>query len=176
PKQLTYSTTGVYDHHLSPDGKNLTYTNQEMGQIRPLRMPSAGGDSEIVLDAAASLDGAPVYSFDGKRIMVATVTSPEHGPEIRRTVIIDARTNARLQTIEGQYYSFTPDGTGLIFIGKHRGTNNLMVRPLRKGTPYPLTTLRNEEAYAFAISSDGKQLAVVHAKDEADAVLISNFR
>ena len=175
PLQLTYSTTGVYDHHLSPDGKNLTYTNQEKGQIRPLRMPSAGGNSEVVLDAEVSPDGAPVYSFDGKRIMVPTIVSQEHGPELRQTVIIDVQSGAHLQTMNGEFYSFTPDGTGLIFVGKYKGTNNLMVRPLGKGAPYPLTTLSNEEAYAFAISSDGKQLAVVRAKDESDAVLISDF-
>ena len=44
----------------------LAFTNQEKPGFRPVRMPAAGGKSEILLAAESSLDGGPVYSFDGR--------------------------------------------------------------------------------------------------------------
>jgi Tol biopolymer transport system component len=170
PKQITSFMS--YHPTISADGQTLTFETAVKGLFRPVRMPSAGGEIETLLDTQAA---RAVYSFDGKKIMIGRVTT-ERGPDLEQTVILDARTRARLQTLEGTHWSFTPDGTGLLFLGKYNGTMNLMVRPLAKGSPYPLTTLRDERVHGFAISADGKRLAIVRAKEELDAVLITNFR
>jgi len=42
--------------------------------------------------------------------------------------------------------------------------------------PYPLTRFREKRIEDFAISLDGKKLALVRTTDEADVVAITGFR
>lgn len=173
PQQITYTKAAAYEACVSPDGTSVAFTSYENGRIRPVRIPARGGKIETLLDVDA---GATAFSLDGKRIMIGNVLSGEPGPQLMETVIMDAQSGARLQTVEGEHWSFTPDGSGLIFIGKYNGVDNLMVRPLAKNATYPLTKFREEGVQAFAISADGKRLAVVRAKDDSDAVVITDFR
>jgi hypothetical protein len=70
--------------------------------------------------------------------------------------------------------TWAPDGKSLVYIDTRGGVSNLLHQPLAGGAALPITTYTAEQIFAYAVSPDRKQLAVVRGRVASDVVLISS--
>jgi hypothetical protein len=70
--------------------------------------------------------------------------------------------------------AFTPDGRSLIYAAVVGGRGNLFRLPLDGRPPTPLTSFTNDESVmGFALSRDGRQIALSRGTSTSDVVLIT---
>jgi len=67
---------------------------------------------------------------------------------------------------------WTPDGSGLTYVGEVAGVGQLWLQPLAGGPARQLTHFTSDRIFSFAWSHDGKQVAVARGVGITDAVLI----
>ena len=74
----------------------------------------------------------------------------------------------------GPNSSWAPDGRALIYADTVGGVSNLVRQSLSGGAPTPITRFTSEKIFAYALSPDQKQLAVVRGRVSSDVVLVSS--
>lgn len=153
---------------VSHDGRTVLFISNET-RSRLWRISADGDKAAMVTDMDAR---RPAYFSPDDRLIAFFSKEREPG----NTIIIAARSGTRVQTAEGRNQSFTPDQKALLSVESFQGVNNIIVRPLDGRAAYPLTRFREKGVEDFAISLDGKKLALVRANDEADVVAITGFR
>ena len=167
PRPMTNSGNAGF-LQVSHDGRTILFITSGT-KSRLWRILSDGGKTEMVVNTDAR---PPVFFSDDDRLIGFFSQEREPG----ETVIIDAQSGTRLRSIEGLTRGFAPGRKSLLFIGSYNGVNNLMVRPLDGRAPYPLTQFRDNGVADFAVSLDGKKLALVRFSDDTDVVAITGFR
>jgi Tol biopolymer transport system component len=73
----------------------------------------------------------------------------------------------------GLFYS--PDGRALMYPKVTNGVLNLWSQPIDGGPSTAVTSFTTGDTFGFALSRDGKQLAVARGTVTNDAVLVSNL-
>ncbi len=68
------------------------------------------------------------------------------------------------------------DGRALLYADERGGVGNLWSLPLDGSTSKQLTDFGTDRIFDFALSLDGKRLAVARGTVKSDVVMISNFR
>jgi len=69
---------------------------------------------------------------------------------------------------------FTPDGTGLIYPVYDGEVDNLWIQPLSGRPLKPLTFFKSGLIEDYAVSPDGKSIAMLRGRLDRDAVLIKD--
>jgi Tol biopolymer transport system component len=72
--------------------------------------------------------------------------------------------------------SWNPDGRAVIAKSDQGGVGNLWSFPIDGSTPKQLTNFTSNQISNFAISRDGKRLALARGFSNLDVVLIKDFR
>jgi Tol biopolymer transport system component len=156
----------------SADNKNVIFGAQDGVWSVPI-----GGGAPTKLNLPSRQIG---YSRDGKLMFYV---SQEHANGVLHMSLVIVAADAPATVLHrfdvpfgmGQV-RFTPDGKGLAYSLTRKGAANIWVQPLSGGEPYALTKFTSGDLFAFAWSSDGKQLALSHGRGKSDVVMISNFR
>jgi Tol biopolymer transport system component len=175
-KQLTFDDREI-DSTISPDGKYLTYDScslQNGVETYALkRIPVDGGEPVTLRPKGCFI---PTYSPDGSMLSCVDtekrgimIVSATDGSELERHPLpINATWNFGV--------GWTPDGSGLIYIGTEKNVSNLWVQP-RDGTkPRSLTSFSSGIIYRYAFAADGSKLYLARGYPTQDAILISNYR
>ena len=74
--------------------------------------------------------------------------------------------------------AWTPDGRNLLYMDASAGVANIFLQPLSGGSPRPITTFTTDGlvGFGFALSRDGRQLALARGNSTSDVVLITQER
>jgi len=85
-------------------------------------------------------------------------------------------TGGALRKLEmmGPNANWMPDGRSLIFFSGRGGAFNMHRQPVAGGPATPITQFTAEQIFAYALSPDQKQLAVVRGRVSSDVVLVSS--
>lgn len=79
--------------------------------------------------------------------------------------------------IETRYFRWTPDSKALIYIAFENGVGNLRRLPIDGSPSVNMTSFTDPLAiYSFALTADGKKLAVARGVTTTDIVLVKNVR
>jgi Tol biopolymer transport system component len=67
---------------------------------------------------------------------------------------------------------FTPDGKALVYPITQQGVDNLWMQPLDGSAGRQITNFKSDQVFGVQFSPDGKNLAVLQRRTEADVVLL----
>jgi Tol biopolymer transport system component len=171
-RQLT-NGEGEWGPSCSPDGSWLTYESPSAPEPKNRgiwRMSMDGGASVQISDRA----GWARISPDGKSILVGDRANvsiiPAGGgqPIGRFDPVSDLAGSGVVQWSAG--------GDAVLYVKTVAGVSNVWRRPLDGGEAKPLTAFTTERLTAFAVSRDGKRLALARGKTSSDVVLIKDLK
>lgn len=173
-KQLT--TAEDYEPIISPDGQWVVFTSWRSGVPTLWRVPAGGGNEEKLSDLRVDY---PDFSPDGKQLVFfhydESLTPPRNRP-----VLFDLETRQITANLEAppnvSAYFWHANGREFIYSEVKDDVMNIWSVPVSGGTPRPLTRFSSELGEAFALSRDGKRIAVSRRTVNNEIVLIRDFR
>jgi serine/threonine protein kinase len=181
PKQLT-DGKGVDDHAVfSPDSQWVVFMSTRTGKPTAWKVSIQGG-APVQLTNEPTHD--PTVSPDGKLIAYGHAAQQpgqpprpelvfipfEGGPPVKTMVLPDFGTPGRGGS------QWMPDGRALAFVGVRNNVPNVWALPLDGAPPRQLTNFTSDFIRNYALSPDGRQLAVSRGLEINDIVLIRDFR
>jgi Tol biopolymer transport system component len=160
-------------HHLriSPDGKWLVFSDSALALPPLMRYSTTDGIATKLLDGPITVEG---YSPDGKQILFryqndlqAIFVMPAEGGNPKKYPLPFAIGEA----------AWGPEGKS-IFVTEDNTHQNLLRYWLASGKIEKLTDFSDDYKLIGRISTspDGKRVALTRIRQEADAILIRNFR
>jgi len=163
----------------SPDGRWVVFMSVRSGKWTIWKVPIEGGPP---VQLTTHLSQFPSISPDGKLIAYFYVDAqandqsklsiiPFEGGEPVTTINLS-------RTAAGSGFGFVwmPDGRSIAYIDAGGGIQNAWSQPIDGSTPKQLTNFKSEFIASFAISRDGKQIAVNRVTSTSEIVLIKGFR
>jgi serine/threonine protein kinase/Tol biopolymer transport system component len=168
----------------TPDGRFVVYGKAEGSGTRLMRVPAAGGTPQKLNDLNMQW---PTISPDGRQIAAFYFTDPAAVPKL---AVMPAEGGAPTQVIDMPKdldFSFPPkglawtaDGRSILFPVLQKGVTNIWVQPLgatqaKHAPPRQWTHFSANSVTRFAISPDGKQLALARDAGTTDIVLITHL-
>lgn len=159
------------------DGKTVYYINNLEGPVLK-RVSTAGGAPEVVsLNAVNGVSLSP----DEKRL--AFVHFAETGNTHKSEIVIQDTTGGNKLSISADGLvrrpEWAPDGHALILNKRTGAGSSLFYQALDGSKPTQITHFTSEPLWvaAYALSPDGKQVAITRARvNDSDLVMFSNFR
>ena len=177
-KQLTSGDFADYQPHVSPDGQWIVFGSWRNGVQRLWKMPAEGGEATRLTDAPTALNA---FSPDGKLIAVTQVVAGSTPPW--QLGVIPSDGSGSLKVIPSQPHfnlwltlAWDPDGRAIIVRSTQGGVGNLWRQPIDGSSPKQITNFTSDLADYFAVSRDGKRLAMSRGTSTLDIVLIKDFR
>jgi len=178
PKQLTEGTFVDARPVCSPDGHWVVFMSVRSGRWTIWKVPIEGGPPTQLTD---HLSQAPSISPDGKLIAYFYVDAqtndqkklsiiPFEGGEPIKTIALPR------VTVPSTQVAWMLDGRAIAYIDSGGTTQNIWSQPLDGAAPKQLTNFTTEFLNSFAISRDGKQVAVSRGTSINEIVLIKGFR
>ncbi len=188
-KQLTNGSLDVFPN-CSRDGKWVYYYDvpSEGGNYAAMRVPADSGRAERVEPSVPRMIGVSAgeaISPDGKWLAFSAVlTNPEdpqtfvsklalfnlESPFTPRLFSPDPRMGNGAAFVNS--LSFTPDGKSLTYVIHEKGVDNIFVQPIDGSPGRQITNFSSDSINSFALSHDGKTLAVVRVHNTSDVVLL----
>jgi Tol biopolymer transport system component len=158
---------------ISPDGQWLYLTSATTGAASTYRVSTAGGEPMLVAErldrGVVSPDGtmvAGIFQAPGAGQAIG-VFPAAGGPPIHIFPGVAIPTGSAM-------IGWSPDSGSVLYTTAERV--NIWRQRLSGGAPDKITSYTGEGIFRFAISPDGKQLALVRGTQMRDAFLIGNFR
>jgi eukaryotic-like serine/threonine-protein kinase len=162
----------------SPDGQWLTFVSWRSGSSCLWKVSVNGGEPVQLTDKPStrgffSPDGkliASWYFIEGEKPPWKIAVIPiEGGPPVK---IFDQYETPGI--LNGAWWA--SDGRALIYQGQQNGIDNIWRQPIDGGKPQQITNFTSEFICNFALSLDGKQIALSRGLSARDVVLIRDFR
>ncbi len=154
----------------SPDSQSAIYIAEKAIWSIPLE-----GGNPKKLDMPLAFSG---YSPDGKLFFYVSQTHQDTLLE-SKFVVASAAGGATVHSLDVPYGmqspKFTPDGRAIAFLLTRNHATNIWEQALTGGAPTQLTKFASGQMFAFAWSTDGKQLAFSRGQNKTDVVMMSNF-
>ena len=175
PKQITSGDFADFAPNISPDGRWLLFNSWRSGIQLLWKMPSEGGEAERI----TNLPSQPgKFSPDGKSIATSQLSDGRWQLAI---IPVDNPGGAKLIPMAAHFdvrgnLSWTSDGRAIIVESDQNGVGNLWSQPIDGSAPKQITNFTSDLISAFAISRDGKRLAIARGYSNLDIVLIKDFR
>lgn len=173
PRQLTF-TDGNFYPTCSPDSQWVAYDNQSEPTLSVRKVSIAGGEPQQLTEEYARM---PVVSPDNQ--LIACRYYVENG--LQGIAIIPAQGGPPIKLLaipimDFQRVQWTANGRALTYIKTINGTSNIWSYDLNGGATRPLTDFKTEKIYAYAWSSDYKQLACERGTDIGDVMIMTRQR
>ncbi|MGB0034102.1 MAG: protein kinase [Candidatus Acidiferrales bacterium] len=186
-KQITLGKDHI-DPVCSPDGKWVYFLDSVTNQ--PLRVPLDGGKPEVVPGTIIpdSFNNGPFFTItaDGKILAMhvsVNVNQIAQGVQTSKIALfsLDAGTPRPPVLVDphpriSSAVAIAPDGKSVIYAVKENGVENLWLQPLDgsgKGSlGRQISNFTADSIRWFAISPDGKSVAVRRVHSESDVVLL----
>ena len=176
-KQFTFGDFANYAPTVSPDGRWVYFQSWRSGLQLIWKMPTEGGEAVQVTDRPT---GGVVFSRDGK-FLAGPQVAP--GGSAWQIAIIPTDGSGASKFIAppthinlGSSLSWSPDGRAVLAKGDQGGVGNVWSFPIDGSTPKQVTTFTSNSISNFAVSRDGKRLAISRGYSNLDVVLIKDFR
>jgi Tol biopolymer transport system component len=175
-KQMTTGDFPEFSPVRSPDGQWILFSSLRSGKQCLWRM-SVNGGAAIQVTTKQSSPG--VYSPDGK--FIAAGYAAEEGRAGLKLGIFSADGGEPIKLIDVNQanlfsgLAWTADGKSVIFSSVQNGIGNLWKQPIDSGPPQQVTNFTSDTIFNFALSPDGKRLALSRGHTTLDIVLIKDF-
>ena len=170
-RQLT-NGEGEWDPECSPEGSWLTYGSPNAENPGIFRMPIDGGTPVRIWHRP----GWSRISPDGKLVLIGANADP-------KVTIIPAEGGAALRTFDRVselggpgVVQWSADGAALLYVKTVGDVSNIWRLPLVGGDAKSVTTFTSQRITAFAVSRDGKRLALARGMTRSDVVLIRDLK
>jgi Tol biopolymer transport system component/tRNA A-37 threonylcarbamoyl transferase component Bud32 len=173
----TQLTRGAADFQpvFTADGQTILFSRYQEGRPSLWKVPATGGEPARVSDRWA----VNAYLMpDGKHVLVNTF---EEQSNRFRFAVMSLEDGSFTQVFDLPRESFdayrlSPDGGSILYVRTVNEVSNLWSMPLGGGPPRQLTSFDSGRIFSFAISPDGKRVAMGRGSTSADVVLITNYR
>ncbi len=133
-------------------------------------MPIDGGDPVRIWDQPAFTRISP----DGGSVLVRHAEAIGIIPAVGGDPIKSL--NQASELVGSRILHWSADGTALLYIKTVGGVSNIWQRPLDGGEPKQLTNFTSQRITAFALSRDGKRLALARGATSSGVVLIKDLK
>ncbi|PYS68145.1 MAG: hypothetical protein DMF69_21030, partial [Acidobacteria bacterium] len=177
-KQLTFGDFADFAPLVSTDGKWVFFQSWRSGLNLLWKVPGEGGDAIKVTDVPTTQTG---LSPDGKSLSVVQLVSGGTPPRQLAVMPVDGSSPAKFIPTPAHFnlrssIPFSLDGRGILVKSDQGGIGNLWLQPINGGSPKQITNFNSDLISNFAISRDGKRLAISRGNTTLDVVLIKDFR
>ncbi len=179
---LTSGRNENYFPSWSPDGTQIAYYTHFSMQSWAIMLMAADGSNPRQLTASEGetiCSFGPVWSPDGQRIAFTIEPNPRPTCEMKHTEIAVINTDGSGLRILTQNeandvaYSWSPDGSKLIFTSDRDGGNQVYIMDADGGNPQRLTPLESTNSMP-SLSPDGRTIAFVSDRDGNDEIYLMN--
>lgn len=176
--QITSGDFADFAPAVSPDGKWILFVSWRSGTQLLWKIPTTGGEAQQVTNAPTRL---ATFSRDGKSVAAVQFVSGAGVAWQLALFPIDNPSAAKFIVPPPHFdltgnVAWTPDGQALIVKSDQRNVGNLWRQPISGGPPTQLTEFTSDLISRFALSPDGKRLAISRGNSSLDVVLIKDFR
>ena len=181
PKQLTEGNSVDQNFALSQDSQWVVFDSLRDGK-QAIWKVSINGGSPVQLTDSPSLN--PALSPDGKLLAYGHLAEQPGSQPRPQLIIIPFAGGPAVKTIDlpttvnpdRGSFQWTADGHAICFVDTRTNAPNLWAQPIDGGPPKQLTNFKSEFIHRFALSRDGKQIALSRGIQTSDIVLIKDFR
>ncbi len=177
-KQITFGDFADFASDISPDGKWLLFSSLRSGLQLLWKMPVEGGEPVQVTDKTTIFG---VFSPDGK--FIATLQFFAGASPAWQIAIIptDHAGTVRMIPPPAQLgrrssIAWASDNRSVIVDLEAGGIGNLWNVPIDGSKPQRITNFTSDAIANFALSPDGKRVALSRGYSDLDVVLIKGFR
>ena len=144
------------------------------------RVPLEGGEPERMRLPEDGQAAAPFISPDG-RLVAYNYRTAAPGAQWHIAVFPFEGGDAPLKVFEVigapvRQLRWTPDSRAICHIDTRQGVSNILCLPLDGRPPFPVTDFKNNLIDAFALSPDGRRLALSRGSASSGVVLISDAK
>ena len=164
----------------SADSKMVYFVDTEGNRLK--RVPVDGGAPEIVPGSviphglfvqAYFLDHSP----DGHLLALLVILGESNPVHKIALIPLDSGSQAQVRFLDpnpavADAARFTPDGKALVYPIMQQGVDNLWMQPLDGSAGRQITNFKSDQIFGVQFSPDGKNLAVLQRRIEADVVLL----
>lgn len=164
------------DHDTSPaftpDGQWVVYRSYNSGNPNLFKIHVSGGHPVRLTD---KISGPPVVSPDGKWI---ACTYREEALGATRLALISSEGEARPTLLDLKsvpvrlLLQWSRDARALLYVSTRGGVSNVWLQRLDGSAPEQLTDFTSDLIFNFALSNDGRRLALSRGQLKSDIVLI----
>ena len=176
-KQLTDDSGEALKPEWSIDGTRILYDSFRDKKLNIWQLPLTGEPPTQLSKITA--DG-PTISADGKLVACKFGEGTKESPV--RLAIFSMNGGEPLQELhypavtKSPLFRWLPDGRSLAYLDAQDKVYNLFSQALSGGEPKQLTDFKTDRIYYFALSPDGKQVALARGRETADLVMLSNLK
>jgi TolB protein len=169
-KQLTNGIAEI-SPAISPDGRWIVY--QDVNDLGLWKISIDGGapaqlTNKLATQAAISPDG---------KLVACRYREQDLSPF--GLGLIDFASGQTVKVIDmpanDNNFAWSADGRSVLFVQRRSGISNLWSQPIDGGAPKQLTFFKSDLTFAFALSKDGKSLALSRGTVSNDVVLIADL-
>lgn len=163
-RTLFSSSEPIMSPSWAPDGRRVAYVSWETGR-QTIIIQSVTSDEREILTRFSGLNGSPVFSPDGRSLVMVLSRDGNANAEIYLMNLADRslRRLTRHHAIDTEP-SFSPDGRYVIFTSDRGGAPQIYRMDLSNNLPERLTFQGGYNARARLLP-DGKHLVYVHRAD-----------
>jgi Tol biopolymer transport system component len=172
----------------SPDGTFMLYLVSS-GQTVTLEKVIIDGGPSTQISKTGDIIATPAISPDGKTAAVTYTPDVSKPPKVAVMNLAtgaiehmyDAPDGASFNQDSVSLMSWTKDGRAILYPVMRGGVSNLWAQPVAtapgapSAAPKQVTNFTDLRIFSFAVSPDGKQMALARGRTVTDAVLISHF-
>jgi Tol biopolymer transport system component len=178
PKQLTYGNAEDYGSVFTPDGQWVVFESSRSGKPTLWKVSVDGGEP---VQLAQQTSTWPAVSPDGKLIVCGYHDDDPSTPWRLALYPIEGGQPIKFFDIPSTVKPstglwWTPDGRALLYVDTQDGVSNIWSQPIDGGPLKQLTNFKSDLIFRFALSPDGRQLALARGTQTRDVVLIRGFR
>ena len=170
----------------TPDGKTVVYQDAHTQHGALWKVSTESGSPVRLSDEELEW---PAISPDGQYIAAACCPGATGMPRLGILPIEGGLVSTSYDlpsgfqaspTGEVSALAWSPDGSGVTYLVKQNGVDNIWFQPVDVKThaaamPRQVTHFPSEMIWSYAWSADGKQLVISRGHSSTDAVLISHF-
>ncbi len=188
-------TQGPDDHFpiCTPDGRSVLYMISRDGVPHIMKIPVTGGTAvpEVASGHENFWVSAPAISPDGRWIAVVYLNESGKSHDFHFSVLqMDGGAAAgdyvlhEGYTMDGRQIPaaavWTSDGHNLLYAVEQNGAGNLYsqrvnMKSAKHDPPKQISQFTSQSIWSFAISPDGKKIALARGRVSSDAVLLKHF-
>jgi serine/threonine protein kinase len=168
---------GDFGPSCSPDGLWMTYTlwtTKDPERRGVYRKPIDGGAPYRIWERP----GWSAISPDGELVLVNELVGAE-----AKVIIIPAAGGPPIKSFDPASelggrgaVQWSADGQALLYVKTVESVSNVWRRPLAGGQPKPVTSFTRDRITSFAVSPDGKRLALGRGKTSSDVVMLRDIK
>ncbi|MEK6325271.1 MAG: protein kinase [Acidobacteriota bacterium] len=176
--QITSGDSADYAPTCSPDDQWITFISTRSGNSCLWRVSVDGGEPVQLTDKPAT---RAFFSPDGKLIACGYFVEGAKPPWKIAIVPFAGGQPVKLLDMpqSGNFWAgfwWTSDARAFFYADTQNGVANLWSQPVDGGKPVQITNFSSEFISNFALSRDGKRIALSRGHSTSDVVLIKDFK